>query len=1090
MTNTKTTKRSLFSSVVALLLCFSMLLGTTYAWFTDTASNNGNKIVAGELDVELQMYDGGVYKNIGDNANPIFGVNSQNPIAQDNNADTLWEPGKTQVAYLAIKNDGNLDLKYTVALRVFGVKNDLHKVMKYAIIPDAHPTTAPVNGWDATKGKSVDIGTQTVSDGDVFLANRQTHYFALVIHMEETATNEYQNGEINFDLTVLATQVSSEKDSFGDTYDQNATYPILVQATQPVLSNNGLSTAEVRFSQEVEGSAISKVEVTVPVGAKLEDGTEELVLKVEEAKNVYHDVVIYASEEATTYDISIAGIASTNSEPITVTLFIEKNLEGVKLYHKSQEITDITYVKSTGELTFKTTSFSPFTVVHKKVGGSAEVDDSTIYVDTIQKLQAAIDMAEDGTIIKFAEDISGNVTVTQKEGVNIVIDGANRKYDGTIIIDGKARHTGAETLTIKNINFETATNGVDFISSNIAKQYAHNVTIDSCTFTNKGNGTVVPARFRQAYNITMKNCTIKDTFSPMWTTGVQGLTITNVIADCATEGITIGASNNVLIENCIITVPGKNSFGIRTDATDNYVLTVNNCELNVEKPIVIREQPNSNYSGAYKVIMDGKLIVNTAKQLQAMANAQTEGEITIVLCEDITGDVKITQKPDVKITIDGNDKTFEGVIVVDGKSATYTTAGLTIKNLNFQAGETSADAYINLGDNTDTNNTRYTCNVTVDSCTFDSSNATYETVGVKSYTGGDKNLKIVDCTVTERVHSLAQLKGIDGVLIKDCTVNSIRGINFNNSTNVVVDHCTIDVDKYALRFGESSGGAGAAETYTIKNSDLTSKNEDDDAVIVLRGTADNSTLNVTNTRMTGDIQITNTASNAIVIIDGVYYVSNDDELANVVKKGATNILLADGNYTMPQIDATKGKTITIFGTKDTVIDISAVPTNGSQAFTGTTLVFDGVTINCASVNYKGITHAASLTYKNCQINGLQFLFAEEVVFENCDLNSNGAEHCAWTWSGNRDISFTDCDFTYGDRAVNCYGENGTTNISFTDCTFTKVAGKDTTGAIETNSSTLTALNLTINNCTVNEGDLWWVSTWDSLNGANTTINIK
>ena len=54
MTNRKTTKRALFSSVVALLLCFTMLLGTTFAWFTDTASTGVNTIQAGTLQVALQ----------------------------------------------------------------------------------------------------------------------------------------------------------------------------------------------------------------------------------------------------------------------------------------------------------------------------------------------------------------------------------------------------------------------------------------------------------------------------------------------------------------------------------------------------------------------------------------------------------------------------------------------------------------------------------------------------------------------------------------------------------------------------------------------------------------------------------------------------------------------------------------------------------------------------------------------------------------------------------------------------------------------------------------------------------------------------
>ena len=221
-------------------------------------------------------------------------------------------------------------------------------------------------------------------------------------------------------------------------------------------------------------------------------------------------------------------------------------------------------------------------------------------------------------------------------------------------------------------------------------------------------------------------------------------------------------------------------------------------------------------------------------------------------------------------------------------------------------------------------------------------------------------------------------------------------------------------------------------------------------------------------------------------------VSKPEDLASAMTSGdVVNLTLASGNYTMPQVDGIKGKTITISGTKDTVIDMSAVPTNGSQAFTGATLVFDGVTLNCATENYKGFTHAASLTYKNCQLNGLQFLYAENVTFDNCDFNSNGAEHSIWTY-GAKNISFTKCDFTYGDRAVNVYIDNGTDSVavSFNGCTFatTNTASK---GAVEINSSAFpNGATVSFVNCTAPaSGTMVGISGWDSVNGANATVTV-
>ena len=219
----KSKKSALLLSFTSLLLCFAMLVGSTFAWFTDTATTGVNKIVAGKLDVELLMYDGTKYANISKEPAPIFG-SATSTVAQNNNLDTLWEPGKTQVAYLAIKNEGNLDLKYQVALNVANPADgkDLYKAMRYAIVPDAKGTDSELLAW--TTGNSVIPGAQTVSGTNtedaapagVKLLHGETHYFALLVHMDENAGNGYQNGKVEFDLKVYATQLNSESDSFNN----------------------------------------------------------------------------------------------------------------------------------------------------------------------------------------------------------------------------------------------------------------------------------------------------------------------------------------------------------------------------------------------------------------------------------------------------------------------------------------------------------------------------------------------------------------------------------------------------------------------------------------------------------------------------------------------------------------------------------------------------------------------------------------------------------------------------------------------------------------------------------------------------------
>ena len=269
---------------------------------------------------------------------------------------------------------------------------------------------------------------------------------------------------------------------------------------------------------------------------------------------------------------------------------------------------------------------------------------------------------------------------------------------------------------------------------------------------------------------------------------------------------------------------------------------------------------------AYTYDADGDGLVKNAegavvawhRGILADALDAADADMTIVLLNDIYGDVTVAQKEGVKIVIDGNDKNYDGMITVDGKSEAYASAGLTVKNLTFNASSITGDACIRLGDGTDA--TRYTSNVAVENCTF----AVPGAVGVKSYTGGDKSLKLSGCTATAAAHSLLQVAGVDEVLVEGCTINSKNGMNFNNSVKVTINECNADVKGYAARFGAGSAADTAVETYAITNSTLKSDCEDGDAVIILRGTAANSTLTLTNTTLVGTTEITNN-TNAQVI---------------------------------------------------------------------------------------------------------------------------------------------------------------------------------------------------------------------------------
>ena len=248
-------------------------------------------------------------------------------------------------------------------------------------------------------------------------------------------------------------------------------------------------------------------------------------------------------------------------------------------------------------------------------------------------------------------------------------------------------------------------------------------------------------------------------------------------------------------------------------------------------------------------------IVDSADKLQDALDAAT-GNYVIYVNGDITGNVTATQKADVQVTIEGNGKTFNGALTVDGQSKRYDTAGLTIKNFKFTSDSATPAAYINLGDGN--SSTRYTNNVTVSGCTFDYTGSG-DKVAIKSYTGGDWNLKVENCTANAGMHSLVQVTNVEkGLTITDCKAYSKNGINLNNTPSLTMSGCEFDTTGYCVRLGVNSSTNNG--TFTIANSTLTSANDDGDAVIILRGDMSGATVNLQGTTLVGTPDITGSAN--------------------------------------------------------------------------------------------------------------------------------------------------------------------------------------------------------------------------------------
>lgn len=284
MTNSKSTKRALLTSVLALLMCVTMLVGATFAWFTDTASTGINKIQAGNLDLEVEYRTtaNGDWKTL-DKATDLFGAE-----------DTLFEPGHTRVVELKIANAGNLALKYKIGMNVVSETagtnkdNKPYKLSEYLKVATTGIQQYPAEGGIAeamewaifqpgmgSMWKSHDFANfylEYASNGNVHaLQPGDARILGIKVYMPESVGNEANAktpadaASINFGLHVVATQYTTERDSFDNKYDKDATYPEYT-----------VTTADALTKAAKEGGIITVNDDIAPSDTVVASGTVQL----------------------------------------------------------------------------------------------------------------------------------------------------------------------------------------------------------------------------------------------------------------------------------------------------------------------------------------------------------------------------------------------------------------------------------------------------------------------------------------------------------------------------------------------------------------------------------------------------------------------------------------------------------------------------------------------------------------------------------------------------------------------------------------------------------------------------------------------
>ena len=216
-------KKALFLSVISMVICVSMLIGSTFAWFTDSATANVNTIQAGNLDVELVGKDG---KTLTEALKWV--KSAEAPEGEK----VLWEPGcKYNLEPFAIKNSGNLALKYKVVISGLTGDATLLEAIDFTVSVDGDALVAKDGESTATTAASLNNFEGTLEAG------KTTGLITITGKMKETAGNKYKGLSLeNISITVYASQLNSESDSTGKDYDKDATY-------YPVLDAAGLKDA-------------------------------------------------------------------------------------------------------------------------------------------------------------------------------------------------------------------------------------------------------------------------------------------------------------------------------------------------------------------------------------------------------------------------------------------------------------------------------------------------------------------------------------------------------------------------------------------------------------------------------------------------------------------------------------------------------------------------------------------------------------------------------------------------------------------------------------------------------------------------------
>ena len=438
----KTSRKDLLVSIISLVLCFSMLLGTTYAWFTDSATSIDNIVKSGKLDISLYW------------AEDLSSNNWKDVTVRENQAifdSDIWEPGYTEVRHIKIVNEGDLAFQYAMKIIPMGEVSALANVIDVYFLDPA----AEITDRDQLKNP---VGTLAqVIAGKVTAKGKLEHenevaIVTIALKMRENAGNEYQGLSIGdgFSIQLTATQLAYEGDAFDEKYDDAAELPSINETTSVAveLDENNLVSSQLTLL----GAGIS---ATISAGTKADEGTEEMTLVVSDLDESRANVEISDTEIASSLDVHVKGVATDNTEPIAIAIneYLPKglNIGNYRLYHVEGDQTKAMTLLAEGA-----------TPVHNSFSYDPATGDVVLYMATFSevKLIADTENAWNGTLATAFAGGEGT-----EEAPYLIANADQLALLGDLISNDNENYGDKHYKLIANINLggaENANKGIIF----------------------------------------------------------------------------------------------------------------------------------------------------------------------------------------------------------------------------------------------------------------------------------------------------------------------------------------------------------------------------------------------------------------------------------------------------------------------------------------------------------------------------------------------------------------------------------------------------------------------------------------------------